>query len=154
VPSGKQGTAFVIELARLYQTYADASTLEYIALKASTVFQCLMLQKPYAKSKSKDHSNSLDRRLSLWKSGNISALLCESRCIQGHIPFPASTKQDMEKKARVFSWLMFEGKVNAALRYISRDVKGGVLSLDDLIPINEANSLPYQSTRSILMDIA
>ena len=149
VPSGKQGTAFVTELARLYQTYADASTLECIA---STVFQCLMLQKPHAKSKSKDHYISLDRRLSLWKSGNITALLREDRCIQGHIPSPVSTKQDMEKKARVFSRLMFEGKVNAALHYISRDVTGGILSLDDLIPINEANNPPsYQSTRSILM---
>ena len=81
VPSGKQGTAFVTELACLYQTYADASTLECIALKVSTVFQCLMLQKPHAKSKSKDHSNSLERRLLLWKSGNITALLHEGRCI-------------------------------------------------------------------------
>ena len=44
VPSGKQGTAFVTELARLYQAYADGSTIECIALKATTVCQCLLLQ--------------------------------------------------------------------------------------------------------------
>ena len=48
---------------------------------------------------------------------------------------------------------MFEGKVHAALRYISRDDKGGILSLDDRVPINGANNQPsYQTTRSILMD--
>ena len=148
VPSGKQGTAFVTELACLYQTYADASTLECIALKVSTVFQCLMLQKPCMQK-----ANNLEQQLLLWKSGNITALLHEGRCIQGHIPSPVSTKQDMEKNARVFSRLMFKSKVIAALHYTSGDVKGGVLSLDDLIPINEANIQPsHQSTRSILME--
>ena len=28
---------------------------------------------------------------------------------------------------------MFEGKVHAALRFISQDTKGGVISLDDLV---------------------
>ena len=33
IPSGRAGKTFVRELARLYQAYADASTLECIALK-------------------------------------------------------------------------------------------------------------------------
>ena len=53
VPSGKAGKAFVRELARLYQAYADASALECIALKACSIIQCLLLQKPHAKSKTK-----------------------------------------------------------------------------------------------------
>ena len=60
IPSGSAGKAFVREVARLYQAYADASTLECIPLKAGTVLQCLMLQKPHAKTKSKEHSTHLE----------------------------------------------------------------------------------------------
>jgi hypothetical protein len=55
LPSGKVGKAFIKELARLYQAYADESPLECIALKACPVMQSVLLQKPHAKSKSKEH---------------------------------------------------------------------------------------------------
>ena len=51
LPSGKAGKAFISELARLYQSYADNSTLECIVLKAGSVMQSLLLQKPHAKLK-------------------------------------------------------------------------------------------------------
>ena len=50
VPSGKVGKAGIRELVRLYQAYTDASTRECIALKACTILQCLLLQKPHAKT--------------------------------------------------------------------------------------------------------
>ena len=134
IPSGRAGKTFVRELARLYQAYADASTLECIALKAGTVLQCLLLQKPHAKSKSKDHSTHLERRLKLWLDGDISTLLREGRCIQRHLPSPTNQEDNLEKNARVFSRLMLQGKVNAALRFISKDTNRGILSLDSLIP--------------------
>ena len=43
VPSGSAGKAFVTELARLYQAYADGSSLESVALKACTVAPILLL---------------------------------------------------------------------------------------------------------------
>ena len=46
LPSGRVGKDFVLELARLFQSYADNSTLHSIALTACSVFQVLMLQKP------------------------------------------------------------------------------------------------------------
>ena len=39
VPSGVSGKSFVSELARLFQAYADSSSLESIAMKATTVMQ-------------------------------------------------------------------------------------------------------------------
>ena len=65
IPSGKAGRDFVLELARLYQAYADNSTLHSIALTACCVFQVLLLQKPHARSKSRDHTHCLERRLDL-----------------------------------------------------------------------------------------
>ena len=44
MPSGKAGKTFISKLARLYVV---ASTLECFALKACTVLQCLLLQKPH-----------------------------------------------------------------------------------------------------------
>ena len=61
VPSGTAGKAFASELARLLQSYADGSSLESIAMKAGTIAQILLLQKPNRKSKSKEHVTHLQR---------------------------------------------------------------------------------------------
>jgi hypothetical protein len=55
VPSGRVGKSFIQELARIYQAFADTSPLECISLKACSVMQSLLLQKPFVKSKTKDH---------------------------------------------------------------------------------------------------
>jgi len=63
VPSGATGKEFVKELTRLFNAYAQASALESVALEAIMVASCLLLQKPYALSKTKDHTAALKRRL-------------------------------------------------------------------------------------------
>ena len=65
IPSGKAGKAFVVEIARLIRSYAEASTLESIALKAVVVMQALLLQKPHTRSRAREHSEHLSRRLYL-----------------------------------------------------------------------------------------
>ena len=52
------------------------------ALKAFMVFPAFILQKPSATSKSKEHSAAIERRLSLWRQGNLDLLLKEVRFIQ------------------------------------------------------------------------
>ena len=79
VPSGKAGKDFVLELARLYDAYADNTTLHSIAFTACCVFQVLLLQKPYARSKSKDHVHCLECRLKLWHCGDIDSLVKEGK---------------------------------------------------------------------------
>ena len=139
VPSGKVGKSFVRELATLYQAYADASVLECIALKACTVVQCL-LQKPHAKSKAKEYLAHLERRMKLWQDGNIDDLLHEGRCIQKHLVYLRNQTPDSGKTNQIFSCLMLQGKVNAALRLLSQDVNGGVLSLDDPMPMESGQN--------------
>ena len=68
VPSGNSGKALVTEIARLYQAYANDSSLESIAIKASFVCQALLLQTPSSRSKAKDHCQHLQRRLQLWNA--------------------------------------------------------------------------------------
>ena len=49
---------------------------------------------------------------------------------------------------------MLQGKVNAAMQLVTRDANGGVLSLDDLIPIEIGqNREPIQqTTQDILLE--
>ena len=84
VPSGKAGTCFVMELSSLFRSYGEGSAMESCALHAAMVLPTLLLQKPHSRSKSREHVRCLDRRLTLWKEGNIEALLHEGRTIQSH----------------------------------------------------------------------
>ena len=110
LPSGKAGKAFISELARLYQSYADNSTLECIALKACSVMQSLLLQKPHAKSKTKEHIACLERRLVLWTEGNIEKLMTEGKCIQKYLITSGKAETEFEKTARGFNRLMLKEK--------------------------------------------
>ena len=135
VPSGSSGKKFVSELARLFQAFADASALETIALKAAMTLPALVLQKPHAKSKVREHISCLERRLSLWKEGNIAELLREGRATQGPLKSRRSPvdMNNNANKVRKFSKLMTGGKIRAALRLLSTENRSGPLRLDDIV---------------------
>ncbi len=132
IPSGSAGNAFVNELARLYQAYADTSSLESIALTACSVAPILLLQKPSRTSKSKDHVMHLQRRLTLWSNGQLQALLSEGRCIQKHLK-TSSRHMDDDAISKTFSDLISNGKVRGALRFLSRKNGSGVLQLEEMV---------------------
>ena len=151
IPSGKCGKDFTRELARLYASYGQASSLESIALKAAMVMPLLLLQKSSRASKAKDHVCCLERRMRLWFDGEIESLLQEGRVIQNH--FRAFRKCNIDndnQTARKFANLMFEGKTNAALRLLSTDdCRGALLSLDKVIGDIDADQSP-QTVRDVL----
>ena len=135
VPSGAIGKQFVRELTRLFNAYAQASALELTALEAIMVASCLLLQKPYESSKSKDHVSALERRLRAWQSGDIDGLMREGRTIQNQLRTRGRTSLTEEeqdsKNARIFAKLVFEGKIHSALRYLSDNHGGGILPLNE-----------------------
>lgn len=53
IPFGSAGTSFVKEVAHFFQAYADGSSLERVCMKAITLTQLLLLQKPSKRSKQK-----------------------------------------------------------------------------------------------------
>jgi hypothetical protein len=138
LPGGTVSKHFVAEVARLNLAFADRSPLEGIAIKASMVIIPLLLQKPHAKSKSKEHVECLKRRLSLWLAGNIKALVREGETIQARLK-SSKTFDDDAMIAKKFSAMMFKGNSRGAMRYVSDQTKGGVL------PLNE-------STRTLLAE--
>ena len=134
VPSRSAGKAFVVELARLYQAYADGTSFESVALMACSVASILLLQKPSRTSKCKDHMIHLQRRLDMWFNGELHALVSEGRCIQKHLRTGSRQKDDDEAIAKTFRDLILNGKVRDAMRFLSRKTSGGVLQLNELIP--------------------
>ena len=131
LPSGLVGKEFVAELSRLFRAYAESSALECIALKAAALMPLLLLQRPHAKSKAKELVSCLQRRLHAWKAGDIDGLVREARVLQRSLP-PMKRHCDANHTARVFSRLMLQGKVKAALRWISGCTSQGVLSLEEV----------------------
>ena len=145
-PQNKVGKEFVSELARLYLAFGTSSTLESIALKATIVLPLLLLQKPHRTSKNKDHTKCLERRMEIWKKGDLSKLVDEGKAIQNRI----SNKGPIHDKntARSFANLMFAGKCKAALDVLNNSESNSILHLDDPENPDDPNS---QSVKDILI---
>ena len=133
IPSGNIGKKFVLELAWLFRSAGEGSNLESIALKAAFTFCTLVTQKPTHNSKSKDHISCLERRVALWRDGNLNDLVLEGRTIQYRLK--TSNHHNSNSLSQTFAKLMFSGKTAAAMQLLSSAPgKGGVLHLDDTIP--------------------
>ena len=91
----------------------------------------LLLQRPYTNASSKDFISCLQRRLPLWRQGDIDALLCEGRTIQHRLP-PAASSHNSDRVTRSFISHMFKGNVRAALTLLDdMDHAGAPLHLRD-----------------------
>ena len=103
--------------------------MEGIAMKTIAIMEHLLLQKPNGKANAKDHVRFLGERLAMWTDGDIVSLLRQAEAIQERI-LVSKQKMGEEHVARVFSKLVFEGKINAALRFLdTQAARGGVLPL-------------------------
>ena len=118
LPSGHAGKAFVQELQRLIDLWANKTSLESVALLAQSVFVPIMLQKPSKKSKNRDHIRYLNERLGKWKQGLFDVLVSECEAIQSKLLYSKKKPEHIEK---VFVRLMLQGKVSAALRWITNN---------------------------------
>ncbi len=110
VPTSKAGTAFIPELSGLFRAYAEGTALECVALKAITVASILLLQKPHRKSKAREHTSCLERRLQLWSEGEFDDLLNVGKALQGRLPKIHKTKYAEDHLAHSFSNLMLRAR--------------------------------------------
>ena len=102
-----------------------------IALKLTMVMPAVLLQKPSRKSTSKQHSEYLNKRLGLWEDGKFDELMKEAREIQHAISRPKSKHETADHKAKVFTKLMRQGKVHAALRILDQTKALGIAEMND-----------------------
>ena len=101
----------------------------------------LLLQKPSFKSTSKQHSECLKRRISLWKDGDFDALVREARTIQSKLKSSNSSRSP-EHLAKTFSKLMLQGKTHAALKLLEKGASNGILGLSDDVISNLKSKHP------------
>ena len=89
----------------------------------------LLLQKPSKESKAKEHFEKLKERLNLWYEGKIEKLLSEGRTIQRRLL--SSKRRSDTDVSKIFTKLMLQGKVNAAIKYLSENNDCGVLTINN-----------------------
>ena len=82
-------------------------------MKVVMILPNLLLQKPSAKSKAKEHTTALEQRLKMWNEGKIQDLLRDAIAIQSKLK--SGKKKSTDDITRVFSKLVFEEKIGAAL---------------------------------------
>ena len=130
VPSGSAGKEFIKELTFWIKQFNENTELNGIALKVYMLLPTLILQKPSAKSKAKDHMKAVERRLQMWRDGEIDSLLEEVRFIQKK--FCSSKKpRDMEEISKKFAKMVLQGKLTVALKFLDKETNAGVLNLSE-----------------------
>ena len=128
IPSGRAGKDFITELTYWLKQFNSNAELNSIALKVFMILPTLILQKPSAKSKSKEHSSAIDRRLLLWRQGDVSLLMKEVRFIQKK--FKSSRKaRSVEDVSKTFAKLVMQGKITAAIKMLDKESSSGLCNL-------------------------
>ena len=123
LPTNATGKEVLAEATRLLTLFNSKTVWEPVAIQLLIIFFPLLLQKPSARSKAKDHTRCLKKRITLWKEGKVNELLSEGSEIQKRL---GSSKKKKEANERGFIRLMLEGKVGQALKLVdaSNEVSG------------------------------
>ena len=120
LPWGRAGKHFIEELTFWLKQFNSNSDLNSVALKAFMVLPSVILQKPSATSKSKEHSVAIERRLALWRQGDLNMLMKEIRFIQDRFVNSKRTRS-VEDISRTFAKLVFQGKLTAAIKLLDKE---------------------------------
>ena len=136
LPRGESGKEFINEVTRLINLFNENSNFSQQALDAVTVMIPMCLQKPSKESKTSDHKKYLKKRVNWWKEGKIMDILSECREIQKRL-ISTKKKDDPDHALKIFTKLMFEGKVSSALKWLSDKAKCGILDGSNRMVIAE-----------------
>ena len=131
LPTAAVGKQFVEEMTRLVNCWTNKSDLETIALKALMIVPGLLLQKTSLNSKSKENSETLKRRLSLWKNGQLDQLVFEEKTIQYRLHNNDRATANKNNEALIFARLIEKGNVNNTTKILKKANKVGILPLSD-----------------------
>ena len=132
LPTGNAAKAFIKELSFWLEILNSKTEHHAIALKVYIILTALMLRKPPKTSKSQEHCKKLEDRLAAWKDGRVDELIQECRIIQR---FSSNERRNKEDKAKNFAKLVFQRKINAAVKLLT-GIDAGVHKVDDTILTN------------------
>ena len=109
-------------------------------MKAISVAWILLLQRPHSRSKPKDHSTCLTRRLKLWQEGEFEELLAEGHALQQKLFSQRWKPTSSSTLARTFTKLMWQGRTTAAVRLLTGSDSGRVLQVNDSVISGQADT--------------
>jgi hypothetical protein len=137
LPSGKSSKIFITELTTWIDHFNKNTEYQCIALKVFMILPNLILQKPSKNSKAKEHARKVKERMTAWKEGRFMENLFECRLIQRRLQ--SNKRPAIKDKSRTFAKLMFQGKVNAALKMLKDESDTGVheVSIDVIKALRE-----------------
>ena len=125
-PTGQCGKKFIKLMTEWIHMFNIGSCFKAVAMKVVMVLPSLLLQKPSAKSKAKEHSKRLEERLKWWEEGKIEKIREEAEVIQKKLVGSKRSRTE-EDISRIFSKLLFEGKVGPALKFLDEQAENAVL---------------------------
>ena len=115
LPSGKSGKQYIEETTQLINSWIYNSPLHDGAFKAIMVMLHLLLQKAARNSKSRDHLEALNRRLNLWKEGELTELLIKGETIQKSLSDSKYIKTIAELSKKFKNYMKKENIVKALI---------------------------------------
>ena len=148
VPTGHCGKEFVKLNTEWLSQLNDRTPFQGIAMKVLMLLPNLLLQKPSAKRKAKEHNTMLTNRLKLWNEGKLDEIWKEGLTIQKKLSSSQKKPRTNEDISRVFSKLMMEGKVGAALKFLEEQSENAVLKPTEEIITNFAHYTRLRTTYS------
>ena len=108
LPSGAAGKAFIEEMTKVANNFTAGSAMESATMTLLMIMPSLLLQKASKRSKAKEHTEVLKRRLVLWQAGKLEELLREGQEIQRRM---GKGKHENDHTEKVFTRLMMKGKL-------------------------------------------
>ena len=152
IPRGKVGCDFITEITKLLRHFNNRTKWESLAIHLVNIFIPLMLQKPSAKSKNRDHIRYLSKRLEQWKEGKINEIISECKAIQKKLIRTSRSKKSNQKD---FTNLMMLGKVKQAMNLI--DANSEVTDVHELTEkvrtaLKEKHPKAIEADESVLME--
>ena len=150
--SGGAGKHFIEELTFWLKQFNSNSDLNSVALKAFMVLPSVILQKPSATSKTKEHSVAIERRFPLWRQGDLIMLMKEIRFTQDRF-VNSKRARSVEDISRTFAKLVFQGKLTAAIKLLDKENLLGLLNLSDevLAQLKEKHPVPAEIEEECLL---
>ena len=100
LPTGAAGKEFIKLITEWITHFNNGDAFQGLALKVIMILPNLLLQKPSAKSKSRDHTKALGLRLAMWKEGKIMEILKECSVIQKKMKMKMKPMDNRNKTSR------------------------------------------------------
>ena len=129
IPKCNAAKGLIKEMIYLIRLYTNETHLKSHALKTLAILPYLICQRTHEKSRAVDDRKALERRIELWKKGEIQKLLTEAEAIQKKMNKKLRKAKEIDK-VKKFASLMGKGKVAKATRELTTEGTAGTLPLD------------------------